>query len=58
MEILFPNKTGIQDVNMSISIKVRIQKNMNDLTERYDDDGEESDKHLHRSNIWNEFLSS
>ena len=39
---------GIQDVSTSISIRVRIQKNLNDLTERYDDDDEddESDKHL------------
>ena len=34
--------TEIQDVSTSISIKVRIQKNLNDLTERYDDDGDES----------------
>ena len=47
---LFPGKkisdTVIQDVSTSISIKVKIQKNLNDLTERYDDDGDESDKHL------------
>ena len=41
----------IQDVSTSISIRVRIQKNLNDLTERYDtddddDDDDESDKHL------------
>ena len=35
---------GIQDISMSISIKVRIQKNLNDLTDRCD--GDESDKHL------------
>ena len=34
----------IQDVSMSISIKVRKQKNLNDLTERCESD--ESDKHL------------
>ena len=42
---------GIQDVSTRISIKVRTQKNINDLTERYepdddDDDDDESDKHL------------
>ena len=37
---------GIQDVSTSISIKVRIQKNIDDLTERHDDDGDESDNHL------------
>ena len=35
---------GIQDISTSISIKVRIQKNLNDLTERYDDEDDESDK--------------
>ena len=38
---------GIQDISTSISIEVRICKNINDLTERYeDDDDDESDKHL------------
>ena len=36
---------GIQDISTSISINERIQKNLNDLTERYDED-DESDKHL------------
>ena len=36
----------IQDVSTSISIRVRILKNLNDLTERYDDEDDESDKHL------------
>ena len=41
---------GIQDISTSISIKLRIQKNLNDLIERCeshdDDDDDESDKHL------------
>ena len=41
---------GIQDISTSISINVRIQKYIIDLTERYedddDDDDDESDKHL------------
>ena len=40
---------GCRDISTSISINVRIQKNLNDLTERYksdDDDDDESDKHL------------
>ena len=36
---------GIQDKSTSISIEVRIQKNLDDLTERYESD-DESDKHL------------
>ena len=36
---------GIQDISTSISIKVRLQKNLNDLRERYESD-DESDKHL------------
>ena len=38
----------IQDISTSISINVRIQNNLNDLTERYesDADADESDKHL------------
>jgi len=36
----------IQDISTSISINMRIQKNLNDLTERYDDEDDESDKHL------------
>ena len=35
---------GIQDISTSISINVTIQKNLNDLTERCEDD--QSDKHL------------
>ena len=38
---------GIQDISTSIAINVRIPKNLNDLTERYEsDDDDESDKHL------------
>ena len=41
---------GIQDISTSISINMRIQKNLNDLTERCEshdeDDDDESDKHL------------
>ena len=39
---------GIQDISTSILINVRIQKNLNDLTERCesDDDDDQSDKHL------------
>ena len=37
---------GIQNVSKSISIKVRIQKNIDDLTERCEDDDDQSDKHL------------
>ena len=38
---------GIQDISPSISINVRIQRNLNDLTERYEsDDDDQSDKHL------------
>ena len=37
----------IQDVSTSISINMRIQENLNNLTERYEsDDDDESDKHL------------
>ena len=37
----------IQDISTSISINMRIQKNLNDLTERYEsDDDDQSDKHL------------
>ena len=38
---------GIQDLSPSISINVKIQKNLNDLTERCEsDDDDQSDKHL------------
>ena len=36
---------GIQDISMSISINMIIQKNLNDLTERCESD-DQSDKHL------------
>ena len=37
---------GIQDISTSISIKVRVSKNLDDMTERCDDDDDESDKHV------------
>ena len=48
----------IQDISTSISINMRIQKNLNDLTERCESD-DQSDKHLEARDcrysclIWN-----
>ena len=46
MKILGCRDPRFQDISTSISIVVKIQKNLNDLTENCEDDADESDKYL------------